>query len=158
MLWTLNKAYKQYLKLSLPYLVLLFQPQCHRKIETIYKIEYCVLWLVRSKILINMEKITFIVLWRHVWLEHGKVANLILNTGRKWLRCPWARHLSPNRSPCATTKMTAHCFRCVPTVCSMCVFTHCSYCVCTNLDGLNAEDKFQVWVTILGLHMSLHVT
>ncbi len=30
------------------------------------------------------------------------------------------------------------------------------YCVCT-LDGLNAEHKFRVWVTILG-HMSRHVS
>lgn len=38
----------------------------------------------------------------------------------------------------------------------LCVYTVCSLCVCslfiapnvyTNLDGLNAEDKFQVWVT-----------
>ncbi len=42
---------------------------------------------------------------------------------------------------------------CVHGVC-VCV---CSLlCVCT-LDGLNAEHKFRVWVTILG-HMSLHFT
>ncbi len=29
-----------------------------------------------------------------------------------------------------------------------CLFTtHC--CVCAHLDGLNAEDQFRVWVTIL---------
>ncbi len=28
------------------------------------------------------------------------------------------------------------------------VCVHC--CVCVHLDGLNAEDKFRVWVTILG--------
>ncbi len=28
-------------------------------------------------------------------------------------------------------------------------------CVCVHLDGLNAEHKFRVWVTILG-HTSLH--
>ncbi len=33
----------------------------------------------------------------------------------------------------------------------MCVFT----AVCVHLDGLNAEHKFRVWVTILG-HTSLH--
>ncbi len=33
----------------------------------------------------------------------------------------------------------------------VCVFTT----VCMHLDGLNAEQKFRVWVTILG-HMSLH--
>ncbi len=36
----------------------------------------------------------------------------------------------------------------------VCVFT--AVCVCT-LDGLNAEHKFRVWVTILG-HMSLSQT
>ncbi len=35
-----------------------------------------------------------------------------------------------------------------PGACSQCVFTtHC--CVCVHLDGLNAEDQFRVWVTIL---------
>ncbi len=29
--------------------------------------------------------------------------------------------------------------------------------MCVHLDGLNAEHKFQVWVTILG-HTSLHFT
>ncbi len=29
--------------------------------------------------------------------------------------------------------------------------------MCVHLDGLNAEHKFRVWVTILG-HTSLHVT
>ncbi len=44
--------------------------------------------------------------------------------------------------------MAAHCSGCVFMVCV------CSLlCVCT-LDGLNAEHKFRVWVTILG-HMSL---
>ncbi len=35
----------------------------------------------------------------------------------------------------------------------------CVYCVCVHvhLDGLNAEHKFQVWITILG-HTSLHFT
>ncbi len=33
----------------------------------------------------------------------------------------------------------------------VCVFT----AVCVHLDGLNAEHKFRVWVTILG-HMALH--
>ncbi len=33
----------------------------------------------------------------------------------------------------------------------VCVFT----AVCVHLDGLNAEHKFRVWVTISG-HMSLH--
>ncbi len=41
-----------------------------------------------------------------------------------------------------------------PGVCSQCV---CSLlCVC-NLDGLNAEPKFRVWVTILG-RMSRNLT
>ncbi len=31
----------------------------------------------------------------------------------------------------------------------------CVYSVCEHLDGLNAEHKFRVWVTILG-HTSLH--
>ncbi len=44
-----------------------------------------------------------------------------------WLRCPWARHRTPNWSPGAGA-MAAHCSRCVFTVC-VCVFTtHC--CVC----------------------------
>ncbi len=29
-------------------------------------------------------------------------------------------------------------------------------CVCVHMDGLNAEHKFRVWVTILG-HMSRNV-
>ncbi len=42
-----------------------------------------------------------------------------------WLRCPWARHRTPNCSPGAGA-MAAHCSGCVLTVC---VFTtHC--CVC----------------------------
>ncbi len=51
------------------------------------------------------------------------------------------RHRTPNWLPTA------------PGVCSwcVCVFT----AVCVHLDGLNAEHKFRVWVTILG-HMSLH--
>ncbi len=64
------------------------------------------------------------------------------------LRCPWARHRTPNCSPGAAT-LAAHCSGCVFTVCV------CSLlCVCT-LDGLNAEHKFRVWVTILG-RMSRH--
>lgn len=27
-------------------------------------------------------------------------------------------------------------------------------CVCEHLDGMNAEDKFQVWTTILGVHLT----
>ncbi len=53
---------------------------------------------------------------------------------------PWARHRTPNCSPDATA------------IC-VCVFT----AVCVRLDGLNAEHKFLVWVTISG-HMSLHFT
>ncbi len=48
--------------------------------------------------------------------------------------------------------MASHCSGCVFTAC-VCVFT----AVCVHLDGLNAEHKFQVWVTILG-HTSLHIT
>ncbi len=34
---------------------------------------------------------------------------------------------------------------------SMCVFVHFSLlCVCVHVGGLNAEQKFQVWDTILG--------
>ncbi len=51
-----------------------------------------------------------------------------------WLRCPWARHRTPNCSLGAGA-MAAHC--------SGCVFT----AVCVHLDGLNAEDQFRVWVT-----------
>ncbi len=40
-------------------------------------------------------------------------------------------------------------------MCSQCVFVH--YCVCVHLDGLNAEHKFRVWVTILG-HTPRHFT
>ncbi len=43
--------------------------------------------------------------------------------------------------------------RCVVTV-YVCV--HYCVCVCVHLDGLNAEHKFRVWVTILG-HTSLHI-
>ncbi len=45
------------------------------------------------------------------------------------------------------SNMAAHCSGCV------CVLTT----VCVHLDGLNAEHKFRVWVTISG-HTSLHVT
>ncbi len=37
-------------------------------------------------------------------------------------------------------------------VCVHCVYVH--YCVCVHLDGLNAEHKFRVWVSIPG-HTSL---
>ncbi len=40
--------------------------------------------------------------------------------------------------------MAAHCSGCVFTVC---VFT--THCCVVHLDGLNAEDQFRVWVTIL---------
>ncbi len=43
-------------------------------------------------------------------------------------------------------------FTTAPGVCSQCV---CVHSVCVHLDGLNAEHKFRVWVTILG-HTSLH--
>ncbi len=42
-----------------------------------------------------------------------------------WLRCPWARHRTPNCSPGAGA-MAAHCSGCVFTVCVL--TTHC--CVC----------------------------
>ncbi len=65
-----------------------------------------------------------------------------------WLRWDpwtwtWARHQTPNCSPGAAAIW-------LPTVC---VFT----AVCVHLDGLNAEHKFRVWVTIL-VHTSLHFT
>ncbi len=64
------------------------------------------------------------------------------------LRCPWARHRTPNSS----TGAAAYVCVCVCVCACVCV---CSLlCVCT-LDGLNAEHKFRVWVTILG-HMSCH--
>ncbi len=50
------------------------------------------------------------------------------------------------------SNMAAHCSGCVFMVC-VCVFTT----VFVHLDGLNAEHKFRVWVTILG-HTSLHFT
>ncbi len=58
-----------------------------------------------------------------------------------WLRCPWARHRTPNCSPGAGA-MAAHCSRCSQCVCSLLT------AVCVHLDGLNAEDQFRVWVTI----------
>ncbi len=64
-------------------------------------------------------------------------------------RCPWARHRTPNCSP-GTAALAAHFSGCVFMVC-VCVRV-CSLltAVCVHLDGLNAEHKFQAWVTILG--------
>ncbi len=61
-----------------------------------------------------------------------------------WLRCPWARHRTPSCSPGAGA-MAAHGSGCVFTVCVCSLLT----AVCVHLDGLNAEDQFRVWVTIL---------
>ncbi len=63
------------------------------------------------------------------------------------LRCPWARHRTPNCSPGAAA-LAAH-SGCVFTVC---VCVHC--CVCAHLDGLNAEHKFPS----MGHHTWPHVT
>ncbi len=66
-----------------------------------------------------------------------------------WLRWdPWARHRTPNCSPGAAAIWLPT----APGVFTVCV---CVHGVCVHLDGLNAEHKFWVWVTILG-HMSLH--
>ncbi len=42
-----------------------------------------------------------------------------------------------------------------PGVYSRCVCVHC--CVCVHFGWVNAEHKFQVWVTILA-HMSRHLS
>ncbi len=63
-----------------------------------------------------------------------------------WLSCPWTRHPTPNCSLGATAKIAAHCSGCVFKVCVCSLLT-----APNNLDGLNAENKFRVWVTILGL-------
>ncbi len=60
--------------------------------------------------------------------------------GLRW--DPWARHRTPNCCPGAATIW-------LPT--ALDVFT----AVCVHLDGLNAEHKFRVWVTLSG-HTSLH--
>ncbi len=63
-----------------------------------------------------------------------------------WGETPWARHRTPQLpNPGHLNNMAAHCPRCVFTT------------VCVHLDGLNAEHKFQVWVTTL-VHTSLHFT
>ncbi len=60
-----------------------------------------------------------------------------------WLRCPWARHRIPQLLPgrwsngCPLLRVRVH------SVCSLLT------AVCVHLDGLNAEDQFRVWVTIL---------
>ncbi len=59
---------------------------------------------------------------------------------------PWARHRTPNCYPGAAAIW-------LPTASGVCVFST----VCVHLDGLNAEHKLWVWVTISG-HTSLHVT
>jgi len=74
------------------------------------------------------------------------------------LRCPWARHLTPNRSPPQAPQQQR-----LPTalgVCSRCVYVQYSLlcvcvCVCVHLDGWNAGHKFRVCDTILG-YTSLH--
>ncbi len=63
---------------------------------------------------------------------------------------PWARHQTPNWA--ATIWLPT-----APGVCSQCVCVCvCVFTVWVHLDGLNAEHKFWVWVTILG-HTSLHL-
>ncbi len=60
--------------------------------------------------------------------------------GLRW--DPWARHRTPNCCPGAAAIW-------LPT--ALGVFT----AACVHLDGLNAEHKFRVWVTLSG-HTSLH--
>ncbi len=79
--------------------------------------------------------------------------------------------LSKNRTPNCCLGAATIWLPTAPGVCSLlcvcvCVFTVCvcvcvcvcfhgvCVCVCVHLDGLNAEPKFQIWVTILG-HTSL---
>ncbi len=71
----------------------------------------------------------------------------ILNTTTEVI--PLSKAPNPNCSP-GTAALAAHCSGCVFMVC-VCVCV----CVCVHLDGLNAEHKFRVWVTIIG-HTSLH--
>ncbi len=65
---------------------------------------------------------------------------------------PLSKAPNPQLFPGCHSNMAAHCSGCVFTVC-VCVCV----CVCVHLDGLNAEHKFRVWITILG-HTSLHFT
>lgn len=79
------------------------------------------------------------------WLEsqtggNPKVTGSSLNTRRKWQ----ARHL---------TKMAADCSGFVCPRFAVYVLCYSLLLMCTNLNRLNAEDKFQVWVTILGLNI-----
>ncbi len=62
---------------------------------------------------------------------------------------PLSKAPNPQLLPGAVTWLPT-----APGVCSRCVCVFTAVCVCT-LDGINAEHKFRVWVTILG-HMSLH--
>ncbi len=93
-------------------------------------------------------------LWLESWTCNPKVAGSIPRSGRN---CRWGEWITSALSTFNTTtevrplskapipqllpgrrNMAAHC--------SGCVFT----AVCVHLDGLNAENKFRVWVTILG--------
>ncbi len=65
---------------------------------------------------------------------------------------PLSKALNPQLLPGRGSNMAAHCSGLTVCVC-VCVFT----AVCVHVDGLNAEYKFRVWVTILG-HTSLHFT
>ncbi len=82
--------------------------------------------------------------WRlESWACNLKVAGSILApAGIEGGDC--ARHRTPNCSPGAGA-MAAHCSVCVFTVCVCSLLT----AVLGNLDGLNAEHQFRVWVTIL---------
>ncbi len=70
--------------------------------------------------------------------------NSTLSTFNTMTEVPLSKHRTPNCSPGAGA-MAAHCSGCVFTVCVCSLLTT----VCVHLDGLNAEDQFREWVTIL---------
>ncbi len=104
------------------------------------------------------------VLWPNERTCKPKVAGLSLRSGRD---CRWGEWMSSTFSTLNTTTEVRPLSKALnpqllprhrrikwlttpPGVCvCVCLYTtHC--CVCVHLDGLNAEHKFRVWVTILG--------
>jgi len=84
----------------------------------------------------QVAKTASVGLWKGPQSGNPKVAGSILNTGRKWLRCTWARHLTPNHTPSATKwLLQGGCLW-------FAVCIHYSLLL-TNLDGLNADSEYR---------------
>ncbi len=66
-----------------------------------------------------------------------------------WLRCPWARHQTPNCSPGTAAKIAVHC--CGVYVHGVCVCVHC--CVCAL-----GWVKCRAQILSMGHHTWPHVT